>query len=89
MVWYDGRMEPRKDKPRWQYWWGALTHPIDEADRLLVLLGALYPIAERWLPGWMRLTEETMQELAWQIPAGMIALFIIGRFIRLPFVAYN
>ncbi|MBI4187145.1 MAG: hypothetical protein HY530_06575 [Chloroflexi bacterium] len=58
---------------------------MDEADRLLVILAAIFSFANRYIPN----ADNMMNSLLWQIPLGMIVVFALERIIQMPFRAYK
>jgi len=61
-----------------KYWWKAVVwYPLDIADRILVLVGAV--------AGFLQKGDNPVTvNLAWQIPVGAIALFLIWRLMQAP-----
>lgn len=60
------------------YWWKTIIwHPLDIADRILVLVGAV--------SGYLYKGDNPMTyDLAWQIPLGMIVVLLIWRLMQIP-----
>lgn len=66
-----------------QYYWKHLIwHPMDVADRILLLVGAV-------LAYFGRSDSEMSIDLAWQIPLGAIGLFLVWRLLNLPIRVIN
>jgi len=60
------------------FWWKVLVwHPLDIADRMLVLVGAI--------SGFLQKGDDPMTvDLAWQIPVGAIVVLLIWRLMQAP-----
>lgn len=66
-----------------QYYWKHLIwHPVDVADRILLLVGAVFSYFERSGSGMS-------VDLAWQIPLGTIGFFLAWRLLNLPIRVIN
>lgn len=61
-----------------KYWWKALIwHPLDIADRILVLVGAI--------AGFLQKGDDPVTlDLVWQIPLGAIVILLVWRLMQVP-----
>jgi len=66
-----------------KFWWKVLVwHPLDIADRILILVGAI--------AGFLRTGDSPMlADLAWQVPVGAIVVLLIWRLMQIPVKVIN
>lgn len=61
-----------------KFWWKAVVwHPLDIADRILVLVGAIFGFLQKG-------DSPVTLDLAWQIPVGAIVVLLIWRLMQVP-----